>query len=57
MDLDEQEHPTRQYLTRWLLDNGYAEPRAGFGHVSAEQLADALLGNFTLTMRGDHLSR
>lgn len=33
----------RERLIEWLLSNGYAEPERGYGHVSAEALADALI--------------
>ena len=33
-------------LKAWLLAKGYAEPERGYGHVSAEELADSLLATF-----------
>ena len=42
---------THEYLVQWLLDNGYAEERAGFGHVSADILSEALLSHFIMTIR------
>lgn len=36
----------RERIIKWLLDNGYAEEQRGYGHVSAEDLADALLAEF-----------
>lgn len=33
-------------LTAWLLDKGFAEERSGYGHVSAEELALAILEKF-----------
>ncbi len=36
----------RYRLITWLLENGYAEPERGYGHVSAEELAEALLEEF-----------
>lgn len=38
-------------LVNWLLDNGYAEDKAGYGHVSAEELADALLECYEMRVR------
>ena len=35
-------------LAKWLLDRGFAEEKPGYGHVSAEELADALLSEFTI---------
>lgn len=29
-------------LARWLLENGYAEEKAGYGYVTADELAVAL---------------
>ena len=33
-------------LVKWLLDNGFAEEKSGYGHVSAEELAAALIDAF-----------
>lgn len=33
-------------LAQWLLDNGYAEEQSGYGHVSAEDLAEALFEHY-----------
>jgi hypothetical protein len=33
-------------LVAWLLDNGYAEEKSGYGHISAEELASALVDNY-----------
>lgn len=33
----------RDRLIDWLISNGYAEPEQGYGHVTAEALADALM--------------
>lgn len=41
-----------QVLSRWLVDNGYAEPDSGFGHVSGDVLAAALLARFTMVDKG-----
>ena len=41
----------REQLIRWLLDNGYAEEYEGYGHVSAERLADALLDQYLMEER------
>lgn len=38
----------RDEVIAWLLDNGFAEEQSGYGHVSAEELADALLARFEL---------
>lgn len=38
-------------LVEWLLANGFAEAESGFGHVSAEELAQKLIDRFdVLTM-------
>ncbi len=39
---------TAEELCNWLLENGYAEDKPGYGHVTAEELADALLDNFVM---------
>lgn len=39
---------TAEELAAWLLDNGYAEEKPGYGHVTAEELAEALLKQFTM---------
>lgn len=41
----------RDELIAWLLDEGYAEQRPGYGHVTAEDLADALLERFEITAK------
>lgn len=33
-------------LTAWLLEKGFAEEKSGYGHVSAEELATAILDRF-----------
>lgn len=33
-------------LVAWLLERGYAEEASGHGHVSAEELATALVDTF-----------
>ena len=35
-------------LRSWLLARGYAEEDRGYGHVSAEELADAILTTWDL---------
>lgn len=35
-------------LAKWLLGGGYAEEKPGYGHVSADDLAEALLGSFEI---------
>lgn len=42
---------THEELSAWLVDQGYAEPRAGFGHVTGDDLATALLGRFDMHAR------
>lgn len=32
----------------WLLANGYAEEKPGYGHVSADELAQALIDEWDL---------
>jgi len=39
--------PVRQQeLVTWLLENGFAEEKPGYGHVDAETLAAALRERF-----------
>jgi hypothetical protein len=38
-------------LCNWLLENGYAEEKPGYGHVAAEELAEALLNKFTIVKK------
>lgn len=33
-------------IAAWLLENGFAEEKSGYGHVSAEELATALVDKF-----------
>lgn len=33
-------------LQKWLLDKGFAEEKPGYGHVDAEELAQALINDF-----------
>ena len=33
-------------LAAWLLQKGYAEAESGYGHVSADELAEALIERF-----------
>ncbi|RYZ13466.1 MAG: hypothetical protein EOO70_08595 [Myxococcaceae bacterium] len=35
----------------WLLEEGFAEERPGFGHVDAETLASAIVGRLGLQVR------
>jgi hypothetical protein len=35
-------------IAEWLLGNGYAEERPGFGHVTAEELSEALHKEFLI---------
>lgn len=35
-------------LVAWLLERGYAEEKSGYGHVSADELAAALIETFDL---------
>lgn len=35
-------------LSEWLLMGGYAEAERGYGHVSADDLATALLNTFEM---------
>lgn len=37
-------------LAEWLLVNGFAEEKRGYGHVSAEDLAEALLETFEIRL-------
>lgn len=43
--------PTRVNLAGWLIDRGYAEVERGYGHVSGEDLADALMDAGWITDR------
>lgn len=38
-------------LVQWLLLKGFAEERAGYGHVSAEELAEELVQKFVIEWR------
>lgn len=38
-------------LAAWLVYNGYAEERRGYGHIDGKTLAEALLAHFSLTTR------
>lgn len=35
-------------LRKWLLEKGYAEAEAGYGHVTADELAQALVDKFDI---------
>ena len=35
-------------IADWLLGNGYAEEKPGYGHVTAEELAEALHKEFLI---------
>lgn len=37
----------------WLLDNGYAEEMPGYGHVTADDLADAVMARWFKSDDGD----
>ena len=41
---------SHESLAAWLLENYFAEERSGYGHVSAEDLAEALLAEFEITV-------
>lgn len=45
------DYALRTHLTHWLLVNGFAEEKRGYGHVSAEDLADALINRFEIRAR------
>lgn len=38
-------------LAAWLMDNGYADERPGYGHADGLTLADALRGQFDITVK------
>ena len=40
---------SQEALGAWLVENGYAEKRRGYGHVDGDTLAEALLGRFSIT--------
>lgn len=40
-------------LVAWLLEKGYAEEESGFGHVSADELAEALIQRFDVLTTSD----
>ena len=42
---------TVRSLRDWLLLHGFAEEKRGYGHVSATDLAVAILDTFVLTLR------
>lgn len=35
-------------VVAWLLTHGYAEEQPGYGHVSADELAEALISEWDL---------
>lgn len=35
-------------LAAWLIENGYAEEKSGYGHVSGAELAAALTAKFEI---------
>lgn len=41
----------KEALTRWLLANGYGEELRGYGHATAEDIAEALLDNFNIQFK------
>jgi hypothetical protein len=38
-------------LGDWLVDNGYAEAQRGYGHATGEEIAEALLSRFRITIK------
>ncbi len=38
-------------LAQWLIDNGCAEEKRGYGHICGEDLAEKLLEHFHITKR------
>lgn len=44
-----QVHPN--VLARWLVLNGYAEDVRGYGHVTGDDLAEALLAHYDIRPR------
>ena len=40
---------TKEELSSWLIRNGYAEEKPGYGHVSGDELADELLSHYTIS--------
>lgn len=45
--------PTADELAAWLLARGYAEEFSGYGHVSADDLAEALMAEFDIQGSAD----
>lgn len=43
-------------LAVWLIEHGYAEEKRGYGHVSGEDLAEALLAAFVITLPSNERS-
>jgi hypothetical protein len=43
----------KDVLATWLLVHGFAEEVRGYGHVSADELAEALLEWFNVSPRND----
>ena len=39
------------HLATWLIENGYAEERPGYGHVDGLTLADALREQFDIAAK------
>jgi hypothetical protein len=44
---------TTEALIAFLLEHGAAEERRGYGHISADELAELLLEHFAITPRDD----
>jgi hypothetical protein len=42
----------RDELSAWLVNRGYAEQERGYGHVTGDDLADALLSEFFIRPLG-----
>lgn len=42
-------------LIQWLLENGFAEEKPGYGHVDAETLAQALINRFDVITKASTL--
>lgn len=38
----------KEQLVQFLLENGYGEETAGFGHATAEAIAEGILAKYTL---------
>jgi hypothetical protein len=49
--LPEQEQESLGRLAAWLIDEGYAEEKPGYGHVTGMRLAEALLHRYEIRPR------